>query len=72
MQITGTLSGGLVVEDITDSSDRDADDYDATAQKLLDALRAYQRGQVKAAAAYAVDAINSIARDHSINCGASL
>jgi hypothetical protein len=49
-----------------------AEDLSAIGQKFFDALRCYERGQFKAAAAHGADAINMIAAEHHISCGASL
>lgn len=69
-QIDGVVSGLQVVE-IFAAEDSSGDD-DAIAMQLLDAYRCYKRGQYKASAAHAVDAVNMIAGEFSISCGASL
>lgn len=69
-QIDGVVSG-LQVAVIESKEDSSADD-DPIEQKLLEAYRAKKRGQYKASAAHAVDAINMIAAEFHITCGASL
>lgn len=69
-QVTGQTSG-LQIDVIHDKAD-DAEDFSEIGQKFWDALKCYERGQFKAAAAHGVDAINLIAAQHSISCGASL
>lgn len=69
-QTTGEISG-LQIMEITSAEDK-ADDLHPVAQKFLDAFHNMQRGNHKAAAAHGVDAINMIAEEFGITCGASL
>jgi hypothetical protein len=69
-QVEGTVKG-LQIQTIEDSADT-AEDLSPVGRMFLDAMRCYERGQFKAAAAHAVDAVNTIAAEHSISCGASL
>lgn len=70
-QIKGEASGFQVdvMEDLPSEAD---DNLSPVAQMFWDAMRCYERGQIKASAAHAVNAINTIASEHSITCGASL
>lgn len=70
-QIAGAVTG-LQVASIVDLDDKDDDDLDPIAQKLLDAYKHYQRGNVKAAAATAVGAVNMLASEFRLTCGAEI
>lgn len=69
-QTTGMIEG-LDIEEFDDADTRE-DDIDPIAQKFLDGFRQYQQGNYKAAAAYGVDAVNMIASEFGVHCGASL
>lgn len=69
-QTQGTVSG-LVIAEHHDAETR-ADDLSPIAKKILDAYDRIQRDQPKAAAAHLVDAVNMIAAEYSLNCGAQL
>lgn len=70
-QVDGAVTG-LMIDASCATREDSADDDDAVAQKLLDAYRAHKRKQFKAAAAHAVDAVNMLAADFGVMCGASL
>ena len=69
-QVQGAVTG-LQIETIVAAEDH-ADDLSSIGQKFWDAMKCYERGQFKAAAAHGADAINMIASQHEISCGASL
>lgn len=70
-QIEGSVQGLTIDVSLATKEDLVGDD-DAIEEALLNAYRAKKRGHVKAAAAYAVDAINMLNAEHQIGCGASL
>ncbi len=69
-QVQGTTTGLQI--DVISSAEDNAEDLSPIGQKFWDAMKCYERGQFKAAAAHGTDAINMIAAEHSISCGASL
>lgn len=72
MVSTQEITGFSVMQFADTSEDEKPNDLDEIATKLLEAYHAYRRGTFKAAAAHSVDAINLLAAEYSINCGASL
>jgi hypothetical protein len=66
MQITGQLTGSLVVQHFDDAETR-ADDLDPISKKLLDAVACFERKQYKSAASYAADAIDMITSQHGVH-----
>lgn len=64
-QITGTVSGGLVIEQVDDAETR-ADDLSAVEELLVQALRNVRLGQHKAASDAMVHAVNMHAKEHDL------
>lgn len=71
MAATG-ITGLDIDESLVTTADLNVGDLSPIEKKILDGFNALGRGTPKAAAAHLVDAVNMLASEYGLNCGASL